>query len=142
MFYVGDLTYPPWREKDFDLNRFSYEWELLWIFEFNSNNGKYGDKRGRGVKSFPELVMIVMQQRENYPRKHIAFSSQLFNAQLLLSKHFTVQTKDAGCAKTEVIEVAKYFHNFSMLFPVHTVYLRHRRYREGVIWDGKPIFKE
>lgn len=107
MFYVGDLTYPPWREKDFDLNRFSYEWELLWIFEFNSNNGKYGHKRGRGVKSFPELVMIVMQQRENYPRKHIAFSSQLFNAQLLLSKHFTVQTKDAGCAKTEIIEVAK-----------------------------------
>lgn len=43
--------------------------------------------------------MIVMQQRENYPRKHIAFSSQLFNAQLLLSKHLTVQTKDAGCAK-------------------------------------------
>lgn len=107
MFYVGDLTYPPWREKDFDLNRFSYEWELLWIFEFNSNNGKYGHKRGRGVKSFPELVMIVMQQRENYPRKHIAFSSQLFNAHLLLSKHFTVQTKDAGCAKTEIIEVAK-----------------------------------
>lgn len=25
IFYVGDLTYPHWREKDFDLNRFSYE---------------------------------------------------------------------------------------------------------------------